>query len=820
MNTHSYAGGHSSAPWSNKRAIVAGAVLFLTWLGVSIGALVYYRQGELSGIGNRASGHLAMIVALYAIVLFATVTMSRRSRMARGIQIALICCATLAFLNRLADFAHQHDFLLASQPWLGAVWPAAVRSAGFATVILLIVTAYLVIQRVQSMLSALEIEKDALQQERDERAAVFDAMKQSENKFQSLADSTAAAIFILQGKRCVYANTAAESMSEFSWRDLYTMHFWEMFVPDERDQIKQLGLTWQANLQKPYSFEIRFLTKNGSIRWGETTVAPIEFEGERAIIGTTFDITNRKEAEQSLEKREEWFRKLVKNTTDVIAVIGADGNLDYLSAPDGALPGYNTKSDLVGKSMFEYVHPEDSERIFAAFQDVVQNPGLAEMQTFRFKQADGDWATVEASGRNLFDDETINGIVVNARNITKRVELENQLRQSQKMDTLGRLAGGVAHDFNNMLTSILVRSELLEYGGQTPEQIQEEVSEIKHAGLKAAGLTRQLLAFSREEEMKSELFDIRDATDDLQKMLIRLMEENIAFTATSTEEPCVIRGDRGGIEQVIMNLVVNARDAMPAGGALSIRTFVESTQESTQAEMSGALERQVVLEVSDTGCGMDEETVSKVFDPFFTTKEVGHGTGLGLSTVFDVVQRLDGHITVNSTPGEGTTFRVQFPYGEPEDTDFVKDSPATKSENCQLSIIVVEDDDEVRILTSRILEHQGHLVYQAENASQALTLVERSDTEVDLVLTDVVMPDVSGPELAEKLRRKKPDLKIMFMSGYTNDAMMRCGLQIDQVAYIDKPFTPDALMKKISQQFEPSSQKSEGPSASSATVGI
>jgi nitrogen-specific signal transduction histidine kinase/ActR/RegA family two-component response regulator len=386
--------------------------------------------------------------------------------------------------------------------------------------------------------------------------------------------------------------------------------------------------------------------------------------------------------------------------------------------------------------------------------------------------------------------------------ITERKRLEQQLLQSQKMEAIGRLAGGVAHDFNNVLTAIMGYSELLLRGTGSEESRRRNTEQIKKAAERAASLTSQLLAFSRRQVLTMRVLDLNDVVAVLEPMLRRLIGEDIALVTVPGRALERTKADVGQIEQVIMNLVVNARDAMPRGGTLTIET---TNVELDQAYMDrhglvppGAY---VKLAVSDTGCGMDAETQSHIFEPFFTTKEPGKGTGLGLSTVYGVIKQSGGYIWVYSEPGQGTTFKVYLPRVDEAVTAIAPHAVSAESPRGTETVLLVEDDEGVRELAGGALERSGYSVLMACGGEEALLLSGRHAGAIHLLVTDVVMPGIGGRELAERLVPLRPDMKVLYMSGYTDDAVVRYGVLVEEAAYLQKPFTPDVLLQRVRQML-------------------
>ena len=376
---------------------------------------------------------------------------------------------------------------------------------------------------------------------------------------------------------------------------------------------------------------------------------------------------------------------------------------------------------------------------------------------------------------------------------------EEQLRQSQKMEAIGSLAGGVAHDFNNLLSVILSYSELLAADLKADDPMRADLEEINGAGLRAADLTRQLLMFSRQHVPQSTIVNLNETFVGMEKMLRRVIGEDIELTSLSATTPCMIKIDPGQVEQIIMNLSVNARDAMPQGGKLTIETAEVFLEAAYVSQHVGArVGPHVMLSVSDNGTGMDRATQARMFEPFFTTKESGKGTGLGLATVFGIVQQQGGTVWVYSELGVGTTIKVYLPAA---DQSAVVSVAAPLLERRTLrgleTILLVEDEEKVRVLTRTILRKYGYTILEAQNGGDAFLLCEQHPATIHLLLTDVVMPRMSGRQLAERLRVLRPEMKVLYMSGYTNDAVVRHGILDSTIAFLQKPITPEALARKV-----------------------
>jgi two-component system cell cycle sensor histidine kinase/response regulator CckA len=389
------------------------------------------------------------------------------------------------------------------------------------------------------------------------------------------------------------------------------------------------------------------------------------------------------------------------------------------------------------------------------------------------------------------------------RDITERKSLEDQFRQSQKMEGIGRLAGGIAHDFNNLLTAILGYAELMKAQLPDDEDLRSSLHEIHTAGERAAALTRQLLAFSRKQLLQPRILDLNAVVSEVERLLRRLIGEDVELTTRLDHNLGSVKADPGQLEQVIMNLAVNARDAMPDGGTLMIETVNAVLDSSFVRANPGARSGEyAVLIITDTGTGMNEEVRSHIFEPFFTTKEQGKGTGLGLATAYGIVKQSDGYITVDSEPGRGTTFRMYFPRAAGAASASGLGERSALSPRGTETILMVEDEPGVRRLSRTILEAQGYTVLEAASGDEALIVARSHVEEIHLVATDVVMPGMSGPALWDRLHAVHPQARVLFISGYTDDAIASHGVLESGIAFLQKPFTPFALAQKVREVLD------------------
>ena len=483
-------------------------------------------------------------------------------------------------------------------------------------------------------------------------------------------------------------------------------------------------------------------------------------------------------------------RALIEHTLDVISVLAPDGTILFESPTVHRWTGW-LPEELVGRNGLEMVHPEDLPAVMAAIGACLASPGGQATITFRLHHRDGSWRWIEALGTNQVHDPQIGGIVVSSRDITERRAIDDQLRHAQKMDAVGRLAGGVAHDFNNLLTAILGYTALLEAQLPGDDPGHGPAREIRRAAERAAALTRQLLAFSRRAPAASKLVRIDAVVADLERMLRRLIGEDIELATNLAAEPGRVLIDPGQLEQVVVNLVVNARDAMPHGGRLAITTgnlHLHASEPRSGSLPPGAY---VSLAVSDNGEGMDDTVRARLFEPFFTTKAPGRGTGLGLSVIWGIVQDAGGTVLVESRPGHGSTFTVLMPLGQTgSEVAPAHTPPPLPTQTGSGTILLAEDEDAVRDLLVQALGSAGYRVLAARDGEEALQLSAEHGGSIDLLLSDMVMPRLGGLDLAARLRRRRPGLRVLFMTGYSDAEL------IDEQV-IPKPFAPSLILAQV-----------------------
>ena len=505
-----------------------------------------------------------------------------------------------------------------------------------------------------------------------------------------------------------------------------------------------------------------------------------------------------------LMEREEFFQLISDNVVDMIAVVDSNGKRIYNSPSYHRILGYSV-AELESTSSFEQVHPDDRQIVVDAAADA-RKTGVGKRIEYRMRHRDGSWVYLESTASPVVNAKgEVESLVIVNRDISERRRLEEQLRQSQKMDAIGRLSGGVAHDFNNLLGVIIGYAEILQERIAETDAMRAPVDQIIKAGSRASSLTKQLLAFSRQQVLEPKVLVLNAVVSDTEKMLRRLIGEDIELRTTLEPDLGKIRADQGQIEQVIMNLVVNARDAMPDGGKLTIETRNFEIDEKFARRYAYPVlpGSYVQLIVSDNGVGMDTATQQRIFEPFFTTKEKGKGTGLGLSLVYGVVKQSGGYIDVLSARGKGTTFNIYLPRVGQNAVETKTIGPDRPEElRGTETILLAEDEDTLRALTRHLLELYGYRVLEACDGNQALRLSDQSADEIQLLLTDVVMPGISGRTLADQLKQKRPDIKVVFMSGYTGQQVGGKEILEPGSAFLQKPFTREGLARKVREALD------------------
>jgi PAS domain S-box-containing protein len=519
------------------------------------------------------------------------------------------------------------------------------------------------------------------------------------------------------------------------------------------------------------------------------------------------EMAERLRAEEALREREEHIRLLLDSTAEAIYGVDLEGNCTFCNPACARLLGWAAAPDLLGRNMHALMHyqradgtpnPVEDCRIYQAYR---RNEGT-HVDDEVFWRADGTCFPVEYWSHPIHRADKLLGAVVTFLDITERRKLEAQFRQAHRMEAVGKLAGGVAHDFNNLLTVITGYSEMTLWSLRPGDPVRDMIDQVRKAGERAATLTRQLLAFSRKQVLVPVVLDLNALLGDMEKMLPRLIGEDVDLVIRPAPQLWPVKADAGQIEQVVMNLTVNARDAMPQGGKLTIETANVELDETIQSVNPDVLPgAYALLAVSDTGCGMDAATKARIFEPFFTTKGP-QGTGLGLATIWGIVKQSGGHIEVYTEVGVGTTFKIYLPRTAEQAETGLSRSGISKPIRGTETILLVEDEERVRALTRLVLQSHGYTVLEAKNGGEALVMAQQHPGEIHLLVSDVVMPNMSGRQLVERLEVVRPALKVLYVSGYTDDAVVRHGIVDAKTPFLQKPFSPLAFARKVREVLD------------------
>jgi len=609
----------------------------------------------------------------------------------------------------------------------------------------------------------------------DEREAEM-SQRETEVRFRAFVDHASDALFLTDtSPRVIDVNQEACNNLGYTREELLGASPSEFDTQATPAFLE--GLRKRLAAEQNHTFETVYRRKDGSTFPVEVRMR-LFWDGERRVVALARDITDRKRAEQKLRESEERFRRMIENASDLISVVNRDGVFRFQSPGVKRMLGYEA-ADMLGKPCLDFIHPGDVAKKREALQQAIAHPGTPITVEQRVRRADGAWRILQTIAQSLPDDGE-GYIVLNSRDLTESRQLEEQLRQAQKMEAIGQLAGGVAHDFNNILAAIMMQTGLSNVPG-VPDDVRENLEQIQLAAERAAELTRQLLMFSRRQLMQPRDVDLNDLVKSLAKMLQRIIGETVALRLDLDPQPLITRVDPGMMDQMLMNLAINSRDAMPTGGALVIQTRREGAA--------------IQLRVHDTGAGISPDVLPRIFEPFFTTKEAGKGTGLGLATVFGIVQQHQGTVQVTSEPGQGTTFTVTIPLSGSGQVaaPTIRSAPRGTNE----LVFVVEDDASVRKITRRTLERAGYRVVEAEHGRAALEKWDGMAEKPVLLLTDLVMPGMSGHQVAAALRAYSPGLRVLYTSGYSAE---NAGKELELRRgenFVQKPFAPSALLEAV-----------------------
>jgi PAS domain S-box-containing protein len=614
----------------------------------------------------------------------------------------------------------------------------------------------------------------------------------------------------------VQVNSQAQELFGYERDELMGQKI-EMLVPESsrsdhhhhREHFAQMPKTRRMGA----GLDLRGRRRNGSEFPVEISLSPVSTENGMFVLSAVRDISDRKKVEEELRRAHEELHQrtveqlgedrsrlasIIDSSEDAIIGKNLDGTITSWNNGAERIYGY-TPEEVIGKNISLLAPSDRPDEIPEILKKIARGESTEHYESLRVTK-DGRHLNVSVSVSPLRDAKgDIVGASAIARDITAQKRAEGQLHQSQKMEAIGRLAGGVAHDFNNILGIIHACAEFLRDRIDRATEPSQYVENIKKATERGSSLTRQLLAFSRSSAVQPRILDLNERLKDVSKLLRPLMGDDVEVLIVSKSPTAVVEADPGQIDQIVVNLAVNARDAMPRGGKFILETRAEKFDESfAEQHQDMAAGKYVLLAVSDTGSGMDEATVSRIFEPFFTTKEIGKGTGLGLATVYGIVKQSAGHIMVYSEPGHGTTFKIYLPSADHKigtGSGAEADDVAPKRQGT--TILLVEDDEIMRSLTRKALQEHGYNVVEADDGKSALEWVESHPDPIDLLLTDVVMRRMSGPQLVERLNASHPNLKVVFMSGYTGEMIAEREVLKRGITLLEKPFSRTALLNTI-----------------------
>jgi len=641
-----------------------------------------------------------------------------------------------------------------------------------------------------------------------ERKRAEDALRQSDARTRAMIDAALDAIIAMDEMGVIREfNPAAERIFGYRRDETIGRSLGDVIITvglrdAHREALARYLVTGEGKLLGK-RIEVEGTRADGTGVPLELSISRAPGDGPPMFTGFLRDITDRRQAEEALRASEERFRTMADSAPVLIWISGVDKRCTWFNRQWLEFVGRTLEQEL-GDGWAENVHPDDLGHCISTYTAAFEDRRTFTME-YRLRRQDGQWRWVFDKGiPHHRPGGDFAGYIGSCVDITERKHLEDQLHHAQKMDAIGRLAGGIAHDFNNLLTAINGYADLTLGGLSQDNPLRDGVENIRKAGDKAAALTRQLLAFGRRQIVETKVLDVNELVENNAKILSRVIGEDIRFVTSLDPALKPIKTDPGQIEQILMNLAVNARDAMPQGGKLTIETRNVYLDDTYAEQHTGAgTGDYVMLAVTDTGCGMDAQTQAQIFEPFFTTKEVGKGTGLGLAIVYGIVKQNNGNIWVYSEPGKGTTLKVYFPQVEERLSVQGNTVPlhlviATHDE----TILVVEDDDIVRQLVCAILQKGGYQTISARNGVEALEICKNEDGRIGMVLSDLVMPEMSGPALIAQLKSVTPGLRALHMSGYASDAVVRHGYLGSSIPFIQKPFSAIDLLQKVRDVLE------------------
>jgi len=613
-----------------------------------------------------------------------------------------------------------------------------------------------------------------------------------------------------------YSNLALESILGYRPSELVGTSSLELMHEQDRQKIAELLPAWIEKKQGWQGLLLRWRHKNGEWRFLESNAVPIIDQTGNVVgfRGVDRDITERRQAEQRLRESELRFRTVVEQGADAFFLYDLDRNIVDVNQRACESLGYD-REELLSMQLGQVAAVDTSQAAVEAVKRQLEEGRTLTLEGVH-RRKDGSTFPVEVRVCML-EVEGRAFTQVLARDISERVHLEEQLRQAQKLEAVGRLAGGVAHDFNNLLQVILGFGTMVKEKLAADSPVQDDLAKVLQAGRRAISLVQQLLTFSRRQVLKLENLDLGVLVRDLTKMVVRVIGEDITMTLRTAPDLAEVRGDAGQLEQMLMNLCVNARDAMPRGGEVTLGLEnVSLDQEFCEAYSWASPGDYVLLRVADTGCGMDEEILSQIFEPFFTTKEKGKGTGLGLATAYGIIRQHNGVVQVESAPGRGTTFNIYLPAAQKQSATQASHQNTAVVGGTE-TILFAEDEQIVRDLVEGFLREAGYEVLCAADGEEALEIFSNRADAVDLVILDVVMPKLGGHDSFKRLVELRPGVKVLFISGYSQDSMHMEFVKQDQVRFVQKPFRRSELLSSVRELLDQRSVSESGPADAEAS---
>ena len=666
----------------------------------------------------------------------------------------------------------------------------------------------------QEMLTAdLEVANQELTETTVEAEEARDAALTLEERYRLLFDGNPAPMWVYdeETRGFLNVNQAAVHQYGYSTEEFLRMTLEDIRLPEDVPLLHQHARAPDTELRASSGWRHR--RKDGSLVRVDIFTHGVEYEGRRARIVLALDVTARELAETALNESTVLLRAVVDDSPLAIVISSPNLTINRWNKAAVLLFGWS-EEEAIGRSILELI-PEEKQQEFNELRTRLESGGVITNFETQRKRSDGLLRDIQMSKCALYDSRgTLTGFVGIYSDETERKRLEAQYLQAQKMEAVGQLAGGIAHDFNNLLTVIISYSQMLLADMGESSMGRSDLQEIKRAAERAALLTKQLLAFSRQQVLRPQILDLNLVIGDLEQMLRRLLREDISIVLSLDPQLGTVAADPGQVEQIVMNLVVNARDAMPHGGRLAIETTnieFESRYQLRAGEAPLEAGAYVMIAVSDNGSGMTPEVQSRVFEPFFTTKRLHEGTGLGLSTVYGIVKQSGGHLAMYSELGHGTIFKIYLPrvdaIAEMQNAD---DETVGSTTLGGETILLVEDDDALRTVACRSLVQCGYEVLEASDGQEALRMCAQHDGRIDLVVSDMVMPEMSGAELAERIAESFPEVRVLLMSGYTRDEAARRGIASERYSFLEKPFTPTKLAARVRDLLDHARHRTPG----------